>query len=91
MTGRRRGAHHVRRVLRALPQRRPPPAAVVAVRTVAAWRVVGLVERGHADPFRGRPLLALDHCAPAVEAQRVRRGIRAKVEEQEGVTFSWFH
>lgn len=91
VTGRRRGSHHVRGVLGALPQRRPPPAAIVAVDAVAAWRVIGLVERGYTDPFRGEPFLTLDDRAPTMEARRVRHGVWAEVEEQEGVPFPWFH
>lgn len=90
MTGQRRGSHHVRWVLRALSQRRPLRAAVAVVRAVA-WRVIDLVERGHADPFRGRPFLPLDDLASAMEARRVCRGVRPKVEEQKGVPFPWFH
>ena len=90
VTGQRRGSHHVRRVLCALSQRRPLRAAVAVVRAVA-WCVIDLVERGHADPFRGRPLLPLDDLASAMEARRVCLGVRPKVEEQKGVPFSWFH
>lgn len=90
VTGQHRGAHHVRRVLSALPQCRPLRAAVAVVGAVAR-RVIDLVERGHTDPFRGRPFLPLDHLASAVEARRVCRGVRPKVEEQKGVPFPWFH
>lgn len=47
--------------------------------------------RPDVDPLGRRPLLAPDHRAAPVEAERVRRAVGVQAEEEHGVAFHRFH
>lgn len=92
------GAEHVRRVPGALPRRGPLRAALAPVGAPAVgflgeheYSRGFVLVRPHVDPLGRRPLLAPDHRAAPVEAERVRRAVGVQAEEEHGVAFHRFH